>query len=373
MTVRKDAVAQVARTAGRGALLLAFSAAVVVLMLWLAGKFEPKVPMSGAAKPVSVETQGSTVVVQPRSDMRYETAVGSIRAVHETSVGSRLLARVVEVNVKAGQKVKSGDVLIRLDDTDLKARLQQTKASLQSAVAAREQAAADEKRQAQLMEVRATTEQAHETAQTAVRAAEAAVAQAEETVKEVEATLDWATIRAPMDSVVIDKKVDVGDTVVPGHILVTLFDPKRMQLVASVRESLAHKLQVGQEIGVRVDGLGKRCEGTISEIVPEAQSSSRTFQVKVTGPCPPGIYAGMFGRIYIPLGEEHVLVVPRKAVRNVGQLELVEVVENDGLTRRAIRTGRVFGNDVEVLSGLEPGERVVVPGVAAVQEASHEQ
>jgi len=180
-------------------------------------------------------------------------------------------------------------------------------------------------------------------------------------VKEVEATLSWATIRSPIDGTVIDKKVDVGDMVSPGQLLVTLFDPKRMQMVASVRESLTHRLQVGQKIGVCVEGLKKQCSGTISEIVPEAQSESRTFQVKVIGPCPPGVYAGMFGRIQIPLDEEDVLVVPRQAVRNVGQLELVEVWENGRSARRAIRVGRTIGDDVEVLSGLRDGEQVVLP------------
>ena len=99
-----------------------------------------------------------------------------------------------------------------------------------------------------------------------------------------------------------------------------------MQLVASVRESIAHRLQEGEKIGVQVERLNKVCSGTVSEIVPEAQSASRSFQVKVTGPCPAGIYTGMFGRILIPLDEEEVLVIPARAVQNVGQLQLVNVV-----------------------------------------------
>ena len=91
--------------------------------------------------------------------------------------------------------------------------------------------------------------------------------------------------------------------------------------------ALAYRLKVGQMIGVKVETLNHACEGVVSEIVPEAQSASRSFQVKVAGPCPPGIYSGMFGRILIPLGEEKILVIPAKAVRQVGQLELVDVVE----------------------------------------------
>jgi RND family efflux transporter MFP subunit len=247
---------------------------------------------------------------------------------------------------------------VRLDDTDLRARLQQAKAAAASAEAVKVQQAADEKRYAELAKKNAISRQEYEKAATALRAAEADLLRTQETAKEVQAMLDWATIRSPIDGTVIDKKVDVGDMVSPGQILVTLFDPKRMQLVASVRESLAHQLQVGQGIAVRVEGLKKQCQGTISEIVPEAQSASRTFQVKVTGPCPTGIYTGMFGRILIPLEEEQVLVIPRQAVRHVGQLELVEVVENGRATRRAIRTGRTMDENVEVLSGLREGEQV---------------
>jgi len=161
--------------------------------------------------------------------------------------------------------------------------------------------------------------------------------------------------------VVIDKNVDVGDMVTPGQLLVTLFDPTQMQLVASVRESLTDKLQVGQKIDVKIDTLKLQCSGTVSEIVPEAASASRSFEVKVTGPCPPGVYAGMSGRVFIPLQEEQVLVIPRQAVRSVGQLQLVDVLENGQVVRRTIRTGRTKGDDIEVLSGLRDGEQVVLP------------
>ena len=268
--------------------------------------------------------------------------MGTIRAVHEIAVGSKLLARVVEVNIKAGQEVKANDVLVRLDDTDLRAKLEQAKAAVTSIEAVRTQAAADEERGTSLMKSNAISRQEYEKTVTTLRSAEADLQRAQQTVNEVQATLDWATIRSPIDGTVIDKKVDAGDMVTPGQLVATLFDPKRMQLVANVRESLTRQLQVGQIIGVQIEGLDKQCGGTVSEIVPEAQSSSRAFQVKVTGPCPEGIYSGMFGRILIPLGMEQVLVIPRAAVRKVGQLELVQVVEGGKATQRAIRTGRIW-------------------------------
>ena len=149
MTIPQAILTQSIRWAIRGAVLLGFAAGVVVLMLWLAGKFSPKVPATadfGQAQASAIEGQVASVqlVRLPLS----ESAVGTIRAVHETTIGSKLLARVVEVNLKAGQKVKAGDVLLRLDDTDLRAKLQQAKAAVASIEAARAQAAADEKRYA---------------------------------------------------------------------------------------------------------------------------------------------------------------------------------------------------------------------------------
>jgi RND family efflux transporter MFP subunit len=360
--------------AGSAAAALGFAAAVIVLLLWLAGKFAPKVPVAIESPPSrSADVAGQVVPVRLIRLPRSESAVGTIKAVHETSIGSRLLARVEEVNLKAGQEVKAGDVLVRLNDTDLQARLEQAKAAVTRAEATRAQAANDEQRYAKLAASKSISRQEHEKTATALQEADASLLQARESVKEVAAMLEWATIRSPLTGIVIDKKVDVGDMVTPGQILATLFDPKRMQLVASVRESLTHQLQVGQDIGVQVEGLGKQCFGTVSEIVPEAQSASRTFQVKVTGPCPEGIYSGMFGRILIPLEEEDVLVVPRGAVRKVGQLELVDVAEQGAASRRAIRTGRTLGDDVEVLSGLREGEQVVVSAATKpVQETTHE-
>lgn len=362
MNIRQSLLTPAARWAGRALVLAGFAAAVVLLMLWLSGWFAPKVPMStGVDHSQSSPVEGQILPVRVIRLPVSESAVGTIRAVHETSIGSKLLARVVEVKLKAGQTVKAGDVLVRLDDADLRAKLEQAKAAVASIEAVRNQAVIDEKRSASLIESRAISPHEYEKAGTARRSADADLLRARETVNEVQATLDWATVRAPIDGTVIDKKVDVGDMVIPGQMLVTLFDPTRMQLVASVRESLTRQLQVGQNIGVEIEGLGKQCRGTVSEIVPEAQSASRAFQVKVTGPCPTGIYSGMFGRILIPLQEEQLLVIPRRAVRRVGQLELVQVVEHGRATTRAVRTGRTVDEDVEVLSGLREGEQIVAP------------
>lgn len=348
----------------------AFTLVVVLLLLWLAGTFHRKIGPEGngaATTVASTRPVGDARLVAARniSVPRTESAVGTIEAEHKADVASKLLAKVIEVNVKAGQHVSEGEVLVRLDQADLAARLDQAEAAAAAAQAQREQARIEYDRIKDLFEQGAAAKIEWDRVQTAFATAEADAQRATEAVTEARTVLGYATIASPIDGVVIDKRVEAGDTVSPGQVLVSMYDPSRMQLVARVRESLTHRLAVDQMIGVRIESLNKTCQGRVSEIVPEAESKSRTFSVKVTGPCPDGIYSGMFGRLLIPLDEEDVLVIPADAVQRVGQLEMVDVAEGGSLHRRAVKLGRAFGEDVQVLAGLHEGEQVAVSSVDA--------
>ncbi len=394
--------------------------AIVVIMLWLMGVFKPKVagrPAEEIGRPVG---RTHLVRVEKIRVPQQEAAVGTVQAVHETSLGSKLLAKVTAVHAKAGQTVTKGALLIELDDADLRARRLQVAAAVEAARAKRDQARIEFDRVQRLIQQDAATRLEQDQVTHALKAAEANLQQAEQTLSEADTVLSYTRIHSPIDGLVVDKKVEVGDTVQPGQVLVTLYDPTRMQLVARVRESLAHRLQVGKFVPVRIDALDLDCEGLVSEIVPEAESTSRTFSVKVTGPCPPGVYAGMFGRLLIPLDEEEVLVIPREAVRRIGQMDVVDVAERvceepwergavpisqqalDDLSqrrdraqplsqrtgdrprasptpseagrlhRRAIEVGREIDGKVQVLAGLREGEQVAVRTPASQAAAKGE-
>jgi len=352
---------------------IVFLAVVVLLMVWLAGGFKEKIARGTIA--TATETYSG-----PRAAVRYvtlprtEEAIGTVRPVTEMVLTPRIAARILELNVSAGQKVNKDDLLVRLDDRDLKARVDQASAALIAARSTLENARLDLERLTTAMGRGAATKTEYDRADMIFKNAQADVTRASEVVNEARATLEYTLIRAPGSGVVVDKRVNVGDTVMPGQTLATLYDPTHMQLVASVREMLTQRLTIGQPIAVRMDALGRTCEGTVREIVPEAESGSRTFQVKVTGPCPPGIYSGMFGRIIIPLETQQVLVVPAAAIVRVGQLEMIDVIGSQSdLQRRALQLGRRIGDDFEVLSGLREGEQVALNAPATRSaEASHE-
>ncbi|MFO0831990.1 MAG: efflux RND transporter periplasmic adaptor subunit [Phycisphaerales bacterium] len=338
-----------------------FVAGVVVLMMWLSGAFRPKVDASAAREAFARPIGGGRVVeVQLRAVPMEETAVGTIQPAHRIDVASRLLSRAVEVNASAGQRVKKGEVLVRLEAADLQARLAQAGAAVVQAEAAVDLARAEESRIRVAFDKNAAAAIEVDRAAGAVKGAVAALERAKQTRLEAGSILEFATIESPIDGTVIDKRVNTGDTVTPGQVVVTMLDPTSMQMVASVRESLSRRLRVGGTVSVKVDVLDHACSGVVSEIVPEAENASRTFQVKVTGPCPEGVYTGMFGRLSIPVGERRQILIPVAAVHTVGQVECVDVAVGGERSRRAVRLGAVVSDEVEVLAGLQPGERVVV-------------
>lgn len=359
---------RIVRVAAYSLVVLAFIVVVAVLMAWLVGVFHPKVDSAVARTPAPAARpvgDARLVTATMRTLPRTEAAVGTIRPVHETTLAAKLLARVTEVPARAGMRVARGDILVRFDDEELQARLHRTEAAVEAAVARREQAQLYDQRVRDAFERGAATQHELDETRTTLNAADAEVEEARQAQHEAAKVLSETRIVSPIDGMVIDKKVEVGDTAVPGQTLVTLFDPGQMQLMATVRESLTERLSVGQSVDVTIDALDRTCSGTVSEIVPEAETASRAFTVKVTGPCPPGVYSGMFGRLHVPLDDEQVLLIPRAAIRRIGQLDIVEIAADGGLQRRVVELGRDFGTDVEVLAGLVAGERVALTTPAA--------
>lgn len=340
---------------------IASVAVIVLMLLWLAGVFKSKVSPSDTAALERRPLGDRAVITVSESSRPYaEWAVGTTRAVRETTLGSRLLARVLAVNVRAGDEVKEGQVLVELDDADLKAQLDQAEAVLAASKAALDQARTEHDRIKGLTTREAATPLELTTVVNALRGAEANVQRAGKARDEAQTRLSFATVRAPMSGRIVDKRANVGDTVTPGQPLVSLYDNTRMQMVAVVRESLAERLKAGQVVAVRLEALGKECDGVVEEVVPQSEAASRSFEIKVSGPCPPGIYPGMFGRVRIPLDPQQLVSVPQAAVQRVGQLDFVDVVNGQELDRRLVRLGRTLDDGVEVLSGLAAGERIAM-------------
>ncbi len=334
----------------------------VFLVLWLSGVFTPKTPPGPPAGVLRAAPAAKRLQVATRELPVVEEAVGTIQAVQEARIAARILGRVRALHVeKAGQPVQAGALLVELDDADLIARLGVARAQAKSAEEVLAQAKRDLERIQALFEQKIAAPDQLDRERSRATQAEAEADRSKQAVRAAETELAYTRITAPFAGIVVDKLVDRGDTVTPGQLLMVLYDPTRMQLVASVREQLARALRIGQEVEVVIDALALRCHGQLAQIVPRSEGGSRSFDVKVTGPCPDGIYSGMFGKLVVPLGTRKAILVPATAVRAIGQIDLVQVVLPDGgLLRRFVVVGAARGDEVEILSGLAAGETILI-------------
>jgi len=335
---------------------------LILLLLWMQGLFTPR-RLDPGLNPEKRPPLDSFNLVSARFRTLELTAdaVGSIQSRSTTNIASKILASIVSVNVRPGDIVKKGALLITLDDRDLHARQQQAKNALNAAKAAHEKAQLDRQRYQSLLDTKSVTQNAYDDKASAEKITSAKLDQAQEQVREADVMRSYAKINASMSGIVTDKLCDPGDIASPGVPLLTMYDPDNLRLEAAVREQLSGRLTLGQQVQVTVDAIDKTMTGTVEEIVPSADPVSRTVTVKTAIPREEGIFPGMFGRIRIPLDPVKFLVIPKACVRQVGQLELVTVVKDGRPITRAVRTGRTWDDDIEILSGLSEGEEVVLP------------
>lgn len=272
--------------------------------------------------------------------------MGTVRAKLSATLESKTIGRIRDLPVVLGQKVKAGELLVRLDAPEIKARLEQAEASLH-------QADRDLKRASFLFNQQAATRADFEAADSRYVVAKGVAAEAR-------AIMGFVEIRAPFDGVVTRKWVDVGDQAAPGKPLVDIEDPSKLRLEADVPENIASKIKPDDRLTIRVGQSTEDLAGTMAEIAPVAEPISRTFRVKLDLPAIPGLMSGQFARLLVPVGEYNAMRVPTSAVVQRGQMELIFVLENQHARLHLVKTGRRMEGATEILSGLESGDAVVV-------------
>ena len=310
-----------------------------------------QVPPAGESLPtVAVRA----VVIEQVGRAAHEEVLGTVRAKLRATIEPKVSARIGSLLVAPGQSVKAGDLIAQLDAREIQARLDQ-------ALAVREQAARELDRARTLLQQQSTAQSEFEAIQARERLATGAL-------NEAAAMLAYTKVVAPFDGTITRKLADVGDLAAPGKPIAEMEDPSALRFEADVPESLISYVKLGARLAVRIGATTEALEAVVVEIAPVADPGSRTFLVELDLPATENSRSGQFGRVEVPVGKSDSLQVPLSALVVRGQLETVFVVEKRRAQLRLVRTGQRTETEVELLSGVSPGETVVTEGAGQLRD-----
>jgi RND family efflux transporter MFP subunit len=347
---------------------------ILLLALPLAGCREHPAP-APAERPTVTGLRTETVEITAVPQL-FEAA-GTVRARTISRVAARVMGPVTTIAAEAGDRVKKGQILARIDDRDASARTRAAEAALDEARRALD-SAREHLRLAEttltrftaLHEERALSTQELDSAVTRRNVAQAEVARLESMTARFEASLGEARVylgftrvTAPVSGVVSERNVDEGSMATPGMPLFTVEDTSAYRLEVPVDERYRSAVTEEAEASVEVPSLGRTLAGTVDEIVPAVDPATRTFLVKIAVEGN-GLTSGLYARARLVVGQAEALLVPASALVARGQLTGIFVVGEDRIiSYRLVRVGQSHADRmVEILSGLRPGETIVVEG-----------
>jgi membrane fusion protein, multidrug efflux system len=316
----------------------------------------------GQEEHVKAEVPPLPTITVAVDEVREEVArsrievVGTLEAVERASISGRIAGQIIELPVVLGSKVQRGDVLVKISAGEISAKVLQVEAQLS-------QARRNLARENNLLKQGASTQETVKSLQDVTRIAEAAY-------KEVQTMLDYTIITAPFSGTVTKKIANIGDLASPGKVLLQIENGEELQVLAQVPEALLLQVSEGDSLSIEIPAAKLILIGEVAEVAPAADPMSRTAPVKINITSGPDLRVGQFARITLEGSDESTLMLAESAVLYRGQMEVVFVVDKSDKTARMrlVRTGAVYDDEIEILSGLEPGEVVVVSGNDKLQD-----
>jgi membrane fusion protein, multidrug efflux system len=356
-----------------------FTAIAALVLLTIAGctAKEPAPPARSEAPVTTATVERSEVVDAVQS-------AGTVEPRHEALLSARIMGRIQAVKVSEGDRVKKGGTLIVIDAAEIRAKKAEAGhardegvAALAEAEAAKDNADINYSRMKALFDEKAVSKKElddmttqHAMAGAKVAQVKAKIAQADAAIKQADVMLGYSVIASPLNGVVVMKSAQVGETAAPGMPLMKVVDDGSLRLVTDVKESGIPGLKLGDKVPVTLDAHpDAETMGTLSEIVPAADPSTRSFSIKIDLPKTKGVMPGMFGRARLPVGRRSAVLLPDGALVEREGVSGVYVVGPDGTVRfQAVRLGERFDKGQEVLSGLSGGETVAVGDISGLSE-----
>lgn len=351
---------------------LSFKLAAAVLLLTVftygcGSPDEPGQPAAGERPTVEIEA------AQYRSIPGSQKFSGAVKSERTVNMSTKVMGKITELNVDAGDYARKGEVLARIKDDNLRAQKGQVEAQLAQAQANLKNTRTNFQRIKALYEKGSATQKEFDDMQTQLQSAEANVNALNAKLQEIEDMLNYTTLEAPFNGYVVSKMASEGDMATPGQPLLSFEQEGPIKVEMTVPESEITRLSLGDTVSVDVKAAGRNgLRGIVSNINPAGNRGSRQFMVEVRLPAldaDSGLKSGMFAEVSLLSGTNSSLTVPRSAIVERGQLTgLYTLNDSSEVMLRWVRLGNASGESVEVLSGLSPGERYVKSFEGRLQE-----
>ncbi len=307
----------------------------------------------------TAEPPATTLTVQMEPLTTVVPVEGTVAARRTAEISTRMMARITALEVEVGDRVRAGQTLVQLGTADVAANRLKAEAAVRAARAARDEAARQAARMDTLYAQDVVAQVRRDGARLALAQAESHLALARAALQEVETAASYSTITAPFAGAVVRRFADEGDVASPGMPILTLEDAGQRDAVMAVPADLAARLERGQALRVTTTD-GRAATALVRAVAAGADPMTRTVEVRATLPAdwPTGVALTAL----VPAGVHEGIAIPAAAVVRRGQLTGVRVLTAAGVALRWVRLGRTLesGDVVQVLSGLEPGDRIVL-------------
>jgi len=306
--------------------------------------------------------------VQYREVAQSYSADGVVEAARQSTVSAQIAGRVKEILFDVGDTVKKGQVILRIDEREAAQAVAGSQAQVLQAQAAMQNAKSNYERSRQLYAQKFISQAALDKAQADYKMALAQAAASEAGAEQSALARGYTAVVAPYSGVVGARLIEMGEMVTVGKPLMSGFDPAQMRVIVDMPQYKLADIGAHPQAMIELTSLGRRVQAAAVTVLPTADARTHSTQVRAYLPADEtGVYPGMFVRVHFTVGKANKLLIPASAVVRRSEVVAVYVVDDKGGARlRQVRVGEAAGQDeIEVLAGLNPGEKVALEPIKA--------
>ncbi len=290
----------------------------------------------------------TTVTMQPRNIDAVVSAAGALTSKNVSVLSSKIMGKVIALPVNEGDYVRRGKLLVRIESGEISAQAYQAEAAYNNAKLQYD-------RIKSLWNENAATQMEMDQATLGLESAKAGLNAAK-------AMESYTTISAPIDGQLVEKKINLGEMTLPGQPILKIEDNRNLRLEATIKEQDLRYIHPGKAVTVEIDALpGKEIKARVAQVVPAADLRTHSFVVKIDVPADKGLITGMYGKAIFSTGTREAILVPKSALVNLSGITGVYLLSSGGsAVFQMVQLGEARGENVEALTGLKAGDKVIV-------------